>query len=74
MILDQGTGAHHAQVETLGLWARTWVSGSVLDVATITGKWSDIERVYANRERVGVSANRERVIIRANRERIEVQG
>lgn len=28
MILDQGIGAHHAQVETLGMgWAWTWVSG-----------------------------------------------
>lgn len=58
--LEYGTGTS----DYLGqMW--TWVSGESAVAATITGKWSDIEHIHANRDRTA---------IHADRARIEVQG
>jgi hypothetical protein len=52
----------------------TWVSGEAVAAATITGKWSDIELIHADRTRTAISSDRGRTAIHADRSRIEVQG
>ena len=63
MILEQ-TEYRTGQTDYLGqMW--TWVSGESAAGATISGRWSDIEYIHANRDRTA---------IHADRSRIEVQG
>lgn len=64
MILDQGTGAHHAQVEYL-TFGWTWVSGESLAAATITGQWSNVITARANTGPINVTANTGPVTARA---------
>lgn len=49
--------------------------GTGADIAfTLSGKWSDIEYIHANRDRTTIRSDRARTAIRADRQRIEVRG
>lgn len=54
MIIDQGTGAHHAQVQYTGEVCWTWVSGAevVVSPVTITGVWSRIIKCQTRNKRL----------------------
>lgn len=62
MILDQGIGAHDAQVEYLGMgWVRTWVSGEGAVAATIVGSWSNVIECRSVNQRIECESSNKRL-------------
>lgn len=61
MILDQGIGAHQAQVEYVGMgWAWTCVSLASASI-TLVGQWANVLEARSSNQRIDCQSSNKRL-------------